>query len=82
MWPAVIVELDLVGDDTRRVLQVLKAVTMDTMFLHRPDYTFNHSVLPRTVQSDALLLQSVAADDLRVLSARKHEAVVRAKHEW
>jgi hypothetical protein len=68
----VVVELDPVGDDPTFVLQAFDAVPMRALFLESPDHTLDHAVLLRTVRSDELLLQAVAAHRTRISPTGEH----------
>jgi hypothetical protein len=59
--PPGVVEADPLSDDARGVLLGFEAMTMRASFFQRPDNTFDHAVLLRTVRRDELLTKTVAA---------------------
>lgn len=58
------------------MLYAVEALTMNTLFLQRPDYKFDHAVLLRAVGRDKLLLDTIAFHQGRVFSACEDQALV------
>jgi hypothetical protein len=64
----VVVEQDPVADHPTGVLQGFEAVPMGALFLERTDEALDHAVLLRAVWGDELLVQAVAAHQMRVVA--------------
>ena len=77
----VIIELDLVGDDPHGVLLGRGAMTMYTWFLQGPDDALDPAVLLRTVRRDELLFQPIDSDQVAVMPAGEHQAIVGSQQE-
>ena len=76
-----VVQLDPVADHASGVLLALEAMTVDALFLERPDDPLDHTVLLRAVWRDELLLQAIATHQSRVVAAGKDQAIVRTQQE-
>lgn len=59
------------ADDAAGMLQGFKAVPGGALLLQRPDESFNHAILLRTMRRDELLPQAVAAHQRRVAAMVK-----------
>lgn len=81
MWSLLVVEGDPVSDHTQCVHLALKAMSMQTPYLHHPDHMLHNPVLLRAVRGDELLLQPIAAHQSGVVAAGENETIVRAKQE-
>lgn len=81
MWATVVVEADPVADGACGVLDVVKALAVDALFLECPDHAFDHSVLLGAVWRDELLFQTVAANQRGVFPACEDQSIVRPQKE-
>ena len=64
------------------VLQGFEPVAVHALVLERSNHTLDHAVLLWAVRADELLLQIVAPDQGRVVSAGEYQPVVRSQQEW
>lgn len=62
MWAPDVVDADPVADGACRVLDAVKALAIDALFLQRSRHALDHAVMLGAARRDELLLQTVAAN--------------------
>ena len=75
MWSLVVVEVYPVTNHAAGMLSAFEAITMHALLLHCPDQPVHHAILLRTVRRDELLVQAIAAKQLRIFPASEDQAV-------
>ena len=81
MGPAMVVELNPIGNDSCCMLLRFKSMSMDTLFFQSPNQPLYHAVLLRTMWRDKFLSQSITLHPLCVVAAGKHQSVIRTQQE-
>lgn len=76
-----VIKLNPGGSRSACTLQGLESVPVHTLLFKRPDDSFHHAGLLRAVRRGELLLQAVAANQLRVNPARINQTVVAFRQE-
>ena len=81
MGPAMVVELNPIGNDSCCMLLRFKSMSMDTLFFQSPNQPLYHAVLLRTMWRDKFLSQSITLHQLRVVAAGEHQPVIGTQQE-
>ena len=76
-----VVEPDPVTDDPAGMLPGFEAMPVQALFFQRADHALHQAVLLRAVRRDELLLQAVAAYQLRITVTGENQAVIRTQQE-
>lgn len=76
-----VVKLNPVGNHPTGVLQRLESMPMHALLFKHTDHQFDHAVLLWAMRRDELLPQAIAANQRRVISARKNEPVIASQQE-
>lgn len=69
---------DAVGNHSRGLDLALKAVSMHTLVLQRPNHALRHRILLQAVWRDEILLQAIVAHRSHVGAAGENQSVVAA----
>ncbi len=76
MRSPIVVKADPVSNDAHCVLLAFEAVPVNALLLQRSDNALHHPILLRAMRRDKLLLQPIAPNQARIISAGEDQAIV------
>ena len=79
--PSMIVKLNPVGNGPTGLLQGFEAMRVHSLLFQRTNEPFHRAILLRTMRRDEFLPQAVAANQSRVIAARKDQTVTASQQE-